>query len=83
MKTNPVGPIDALIVQGNNRQGLAVARSLARHGVSFILVSDQPEGPASHSRAVRHQISLLPQSLRRRLLLNFFPKLFSDTKYGW
>lgn len=56
MKTNPVGPIDALIVQGNNRQGLAVARSLARHGVSFILVSDQPEGPASHSRSVRHQI---------------------------
>jgi predicted ATP-grasp superfamily ATP-dependent carboligase len=56
MKTNPRGPVEVLIVQGNNRQGLAVARSLARHGVSFALVSDDIDVPASYSRSVRHQM---------------------------
>ena len=53
MQISPGGYVEVLIVQGNNRQGLAVARSLARHCVRFALVADQAEGPASHSRFVR------------------------------
>ena len=44
----------------NNRQGLVVARSLARHGVSFILVSSALPGPASHSRFVKHEVIAPP-----------------------
>jgi predicted ATP-grasp superfamily ATP-dependent carboligase len=60
MKGSTAGPIEVLIVQGNNRQGLAVARSLARNGVSFAVVSDQHEGPVSHSRRLRHRHFLSP-----------------------
>ena len=61
MKISPGGSVEVLIVQGNNRQGLAVARSLARHGVRFALASDQADGPASHSRFVRdHLLSPYP-----------------------
>jgi predicted ATP-grasp superfamily ATP-dependent carboligase len=60
MKNSSRGRVEVLILQGNNRQGLAVARSLARHGVSFVVVSDQHEGPASYSRPVRHHHVLAP-----------------------
>jgi len=58
--SEPEGPVDVLLVNGNNRQGLAVARSLARHGVSFILVSSALPGPASHSRFVKHEVIAPP-----------------------
>jgi predicted ATP-grasp superfamily ATP-dependent carboligase len=50
------GPVDVLLVNANNRQGLAAARSLARRGVSFIMVSNNAEGPASHSRLVKNEV---------------------------
>jgi D-aspartate ligase len=50
------GPVDVLLVNANNRQGLAAARSLARRGVSFITVSNNADGPASHSRFVKHEV---------------------------
>lgn len=54
--SNPKDPIDVLLLNGNNRQGLAVARSLARHGISFLLVSESLQGPASCSRYVNHEV---------------------------
>jgi predicted ATP-grasp superfamily ATP-dependent carboligase len=56
VKISPGGSVEVLIVQGNNRQGLAVARSLARHSVRFALASDQADGPAFHSRFVRDHL---------------------------
>jgi len=53
---NPKGPFEVLLVDGDNRGGLAVARSLARHGVSFLLVSQNLQGPASCSRSVQHAV---------------------------
>ncbi len=49
----PKGPIEVLLVNGNNRQGLAVARSLAQHGVPFALLSPEARGLSSSSRAVK------------------------------
>jgi predicted ATP-grasp superfamily ATP-dependent carboligase len=49
-------PVDVLLVDGDNRAGLAVARSLARHGVSFGLVSEDFQGPASRSRSVQNTL---------------------------
>ena len=55
-KNNPKGPIEVLLVDGDNRAGLAVSRSLARHGVSFLLVSGDPQGIASCSRSVKNTV---------------------------
>jgi hypothetical protein len=52
----PEGPIEVLLVNGNNRQGLAVARSLAHHGVSFALLSPESRGLSSSSRAVKYHL---------------------------
>ncbi len=54
MSTDPRGPIEVLLVDGNNRAGLSIARSLARHQISFLMVSDHRGGPALSSRAVEH-----------------------------
>ena len=54
MKTraiNPEGPIEVLLVDGDNRAGLAVSRSLARHGVSFLLITGDRKG--SHPAPAR------------------------------
>ena len=56
----PKVPVDVLLVNANNRQGLAAARSLARRGISFILVSATAEGPAFHSRFVKHKVLAPP-----------------------
>lgn len=71
---NPKGPVDVLLVNGNNRQGLAVARSLARRGVSFILVSTNPEGPASHSRFVKHEV-LVPFPATGEVVVEFLREI--------
>ncbi len=53
---NAKGPLEVLLVDGNNRAGLALSRSLARHGISFLLVDKDLQGPASASRAVKNSI---------------------------
>ena len=62
---NAKGSIEVLLVDGNNRAGLAIARSLARHGVSFLLVDKDLQGPASASRAVKHSV-LSPCAISQR-----------------
>jgi len=52
----PEGPIEVLLVDGDNRAGLAVSRSLARHGVSFLLITGDAQGIASCSRSVKHSM---------------------------
>ena len=46
--------IEVLITNGNVRPGLAIARSLARQGISFIIVGDRPGSLAFRSRHVTH-----------------------------
>ena len=53
---NSTGQADVLLVDGDNRAGLAVARSLARRGVSFVLVTEDLRGPASCSRSVQRAV---------------------------
>ena len=62
---NAKSPIEVLLVDGNNRAGLAIARSLARHGVSFLLVDKDLQGPASASRFVKHSV-LSPCAISER-----------------
>ena len=52
-QSEPESPLEVLLVKGDNRQGLAVARSLARHGVSVGLLSSELQGLSSRSRAVK------------------------------
>lgn len=54
---NAQGQFEVLLVDGDNRAGLAIARSLARHGVSFLLLQeDLKKGPASCSRWVKRAV---------------------------
>lgn len=46
--------IEVLITDGNRRPALAIARSLARRGVSIMVVADQPRSLAFSSRYVKH-----------------------------
>lgn len=48
--------VEVLVTGGNNRAGLAVARSLARHGVSFLVVGEDRHSLAFHSRCVKKAI---------------------------
>ena len=45
-----------VLVIGHNRACLAVARSLARHGVSFLVVGDRRHNLAFHSRCVKQTL---------------------------
>jgi predicted ATP-grasp superfamily ATP-dependent carboligase len=55
-ENDPASTFEVALVNGNNRQGLAVARSLARHGISFLLVTEDRQGLASSSRSVKHAV---------------------------
>ncbi len=55
-KTVPRQPIDVLVTGGNSRPGLAVARSLARHGVPFLVLCQDPHSLAFSSRSVRNAL---------------------------
>ena len=48
--------VTVLVTGGNNRAGLAVARSLARHNVSFLVVGEDRHSVAFHSRCVKKAI---------------------------
>ena len=50
------GPIEVLITDGHTRAGLAVARSLAHHGVSFLLLGGDRYSPGFYSRYVRNHL---------------------------
>jgi len=70
------GPVDVLLVNANNRQGLAAARSLARHGVSFIIVSNNAEGPASRSRFVKNEV--LAADLKGAVLVDLLVEIIKQ-----
>lgn len=46
--------IEVLVTGGNNRAGLAVARSLTRNGVSFLIVGEEHHSLAFHSRYAKN-----------------------------
>lgn len=48
--------IEVLLTGGNSRSGLAVARSLARQGISFAVATEEPNCMTSHSRYVRNTL---------------------------
>lgn len=50
------GPIEVLVTDGHTRPGLAAARSLARHGVSSLLLGAERCSPAFYSRYVKHTL---------------------------
>lgn len=77
--SEPKGPVDVLLVNGNNRQGLAVGRSLARRGIKFILVSANLEGPASHSRFVKHEV-LAPYPAKGEAVVEFLLEIIRQYK---
>jgi predicted ATP-grasp superfamily ATP-dependent carboligase len=47
-------PIEVLVTDGHTRAGLAVVRSLARHGVSLLVLGAERFSPAFYSRKVKH-----------------------------
>lgn len=53
LKKQPIGPIDVLVTDAHTRAALAVSRSLARRGVSFLLVGEEPESLGFYSRSVK------------------------------
>lgn len=53
----PRGQIEVLLTDGHTRATLAVARSLARHGVSLVVLCPQPQSLAFYSRFVRYAVS--------------------------
>jgi predicted ATP-grasp superfamily ATP-dependent carboligase len=53
---SPRGSIEVLVTGANSRAGLAVARSLARHGISFLVVGDAPDSLAFRSRHVKNAL---------------------------
>jgi predicted ATP-grasp superfamily ATP-dependent carboligase len=53
---SPRGNIAALLTDGHARATLAVARSMARHGISFIVLCPEPRSMAFYSRDVKHAV---------------------------
>lgn len=53
---NAEASFEVLLTDGNRRPSLAIARSLARHGVSFAVLGEQPDSLAFSSRRVKHAI---------------------------
>ena len=47
-------PVEVLVTDGNRRPALAVVRSLARHGVSFVVLGDMRGSLAFSSRYAKH-----------------------------
>jgi predicted ATP-grasp superfamily ATP-dependent carboligase len=60
--SNFARPIEVLVTDGHTRAGLAVARSLARRGVSFLLLGADRYSPAFYSRYVKHALLAPPPS---------------------
>jgi predicted ATP-grasp superfamily ATP-dependent carboligase len=52
----PRRPVEVLLTDGHTRATLAVARSLARRGVSFIVLCPEPRSMAFYSRDVKHAL---------------------------
>ena len=53
---NSPGSPEVLVTGGNNRAGLAVARSLTGQGVSFLVVGEEPHSLTFHSRYVKNAL---------------------------
>ncbi|HXM24213.1 MAG TPA: hypothetical protein VN948_23355 [Terriglobales bacterium] len=53
---SPRGPIEVLLTDGHTRATLAVARSQARRGRSFVVLCPQPQSLAFYSRDVKHAV---------------------------
>jgi predicted ATP-grasp superfamily ATP-dependent carboligase len=53
---SPRGPIEVLLTDGHTRATLAVARSHARRGISFVVLCPQPRSLAFYSRDVKHAV---------------------------
>ena len=71
MKSAPKGPIEVLLTDGDTRAALAVARSLARHGVSFLVLATDPQSLTLHSRSVTHALLAPSPSLEPEAFLEF------------
>lgn len=54
LKKTPINPIDVLLTDGHTRASLAIARSLSRHGISFLILSNNPNCLAFYSRFVKY-----------------------------
>ena len=52
----PQGPIEVLLTDGHTRTSLAVARSLARHGISLAVLCQRPQSLAHYSRDVKYSL---------------------------
>ncbi len=52
----PQGRNEVLLAVGSSRSGLAAARSLASHDISFLLLGADPYCLAAHSRFVKHAL---------------------------
>ncbi len=52
----PRGPIEVLLTDGHTRATLAVARSHARRGISFVVLCPHPRSMAFYSRDVKHAV---------------------------
>jgi predicted ATP-grasp superfamily ATP-dependent carboligase len=57
IKKVPKGPVKVLLADGHTRSGLAVARSLSRKGISFLVLTDDPHCLTFYSRFINY---LLP-----------------------
>lgn len=53
---SPTGRIEVLLTDGHTRATLAVARSLARRSISFIVLCPEPRSMAFYSRYVKHAV---------------------------
>jgi predicted ATP-grasp superfamily ATP-dependent carboligase len=53
---SPKRPVEVLLTDGHTRATLAVARSQARRGRSFVVLCPQPQSLAFYSRDVKHAV---------------------------
>lgn len=53
-------PVEVLVTDGHTRAGLAVTRSLVRHGVSLLVLGADRFSPAFYSRRVKHALQAPP-----------------------
>lgn len=69
LKKKPGSTVEVLVTDGNTRAALAVSRSLARQGISFLVLTDTPNCYAYHSRSVKYLIYTPPPDSEPRAFI--------------
>ena len=79
----PRGPIEVLLTDGHTRATLAVARSYAHRGISFVVLCPRPRSMAFYSRDVEYAVVSPDPVSQPDAFVHFVLELIKNMKSAW